>query len=78
MARTLFECQITDDDVLAAWRDWLEDSGAELTPALVARLDQIPAGFVAAAMSDAALTMIRVLLVDQVLNRAIPGEQRPD
>lgn len=62
MAKILFQCQITDDDVLASWRAYLEDPTAVLPPGL----DDIPASFVAAAMEDAGLTMLRVLLVDRL------------
>jgi hypothetical protein len=61
MARVLFQCQITDDDVLAIWRKYLRDPHA-LLPASV---EEIPASFVAAAMEDAALTMVQVLLIDR-------------
>lgn len=62
MAKVLFQCQITDDDVLASWRDYLKDPSA----ALPADVEDIPASFVTAAMEDAALTMLRVLLVDRL------------
>jgi len=60
MARVLFECQITDDDVLAAWRAQMKDPTAQLP----AGLDDVPASFVAAAMEDAGLAMLQVLLLD--------------
>lgn len=62
MARVLFSCEITDEDVLASWRAYLEDPTAELP----AGVEEIPSSFVAAAMEDAALTMLRVLLVDRL------------
>lgn len=62
MAKVLFQCQITDDDVLASWRAYRKDP----TALLPAGLEEIPASFVAAAMEDAALTMLRVLLVDRL------------
>jgi hypothetical protein len=63
MARVLFQCQITDEDVLRSWRAYLGDPTATLPAGLAA----IPPGFVAAAMEDAALTMVRVLLLDKLL-----------
>lgn len=62
----VFSCTITEDDVLRAWRSWLGDPAAELPPNLLA---DVSASFVSAAMEDAALVMLRVLLVDRVMEQ---------
>lgn len=62
----VFTCTITEDDVLAAWRTWLGDPAAELPPNLLA---DVSPGFVNAAMEDAGLAMLRVLLVDRAMEQ---------
>lgn len=62
----LFTCTITEADVLAAWRTWLGDPAAELPPNLLA---DVSASFVNAAMEEAGLAMLRVLLVDRAMEQ---------
>lgn len=62
----VFTCTITEADVLAAWRTWLGDPTAELPPNLLA---DVSTGFVNAAMEDAGLAMLRVLLVDRAMEQ---------
>lgn len=65
-----FTCTITLEDIQNAWRTWLKDPTAELPPDL---LDDVSAGFIEAAMEDAGLMMLRVLLVDRAMERLNPG-----
>lgn len=60
MAKVLFSCEITEDAVLGSWRAYLQDPTATLPD-----MADIPASFVVAAMEDAALAMLCVLLVDR-------------